>query len=134
MLYSDGSSLNVGQNGCYSSLYLRGDTVYLYNTAAGNPHFGYYNQPATSKAYNLNAGAGLSIEFDLKVPAGYAFAGIYSVTCNHNIACSIGRFSYSSSNGKATVNVTNRSSTNYTDLTVSMGVHFIRPIVYTDNS
>jgi len=89
------------------------------------------NQTATSDEINLNAGAGTSITFTLKQPSGYEFAGIYNVTTNHNQACTIGRFGYSSTDNLATVMVTNRSSTNFTKtnknaLTASMGVHFVK--------
>jgi len=128
-----------GNRGVYDNT--EGRWLVFYSGSTGNIYLGpdsrdfdYQNESTTSGQIDLNAGSGASITWKLNVPSGYQFAGIYNVTTNHNQACSIGRFGYSSSNNEATVVVTNRSSTNFlkknnTGVTASMGVHFIRPVI-----
>ena len=128
-----------GNRGVYDNT--EGRWLVFYSGSTGNIYLGpdsrdfdYQNESTTSGQIDLAAGKGASITWKLNVPSGYQFAGIYNVTTNHNQACSIGRFGYSSSNNEATVVVTNRSTTNFsksnnTGVTASMGVHFIRPVI-----
>ena len=73
---------------------------------------------ATSSKQTLNAGAGKEISISCPTPSGYVLSGIVDCNTNHNLAGTIGGFRYSGST--AYVSVTNRSSSNWTDLTVTV--------------
>ena len=73
---------------------------------------------ATSSKQTLNAGAGKEIGVTCAVPSGYVMSGIVDCNINHNLAGTIGGFRYSG--GTAYVSVTNRSSSQWTDLTVTV--------------
>ena len=89
----------------------------------------FQNATLTSDVFTLAAGEGKAVSIDYPTPEGYNFNGVYSVTSNHSIACSIGQFSRNGSTGKCWVTLTNRNqSTGLDDCTVSMGVSFVRVV------
>lgn len=109
-----------------NSGYLRarrvGELAYKNNVKAD-----YINTTVTSEVFSLEPGKGKTQTIDLDTPEGYKFNGIYYVSCNHSIACSIGSFYRNVSTSQCWVAITNRTpSTTLNDCTVSIGVSFVK--------
>lgn len=81
----------------------------------------------TSSKVTLNAGTAVEVTVPCPVPSGYIMSGIVDCRTNHNLAGSIGSFRYSGNN--ALVSVRNNSTSNWTDLQVTVYYQCIKVTV-----
>lgn len=112
-------------------LYIAADgtrSVDLSDAAAWRSALGFsittQDKSVTSSVMTLNAGSGTTVTLNLAAPSGYGFMGILRVVSNHSYACSLGAFNFNGSS--STVEITNRGSTKFTDLTVTMAVRYYK--------
>lgn len=80
----------------------------------------------TSEPIELAPGEGQLIDMALATPETFQFSAIYRVESNHHLACSIGRFNRDGTSALCRIAVTNRSNQTFDDVTVTMGIRFIR--------
>lgn len=92
----------------------------------------YYDMLTTSDPFTLASGEGKLIEMSMPTPSSYQFSAIYRVFSNHYFACHLGGFRRwggelpDGSQGVFYTAITNRSGVDLTDVTITVGIRFIR--------